>query len=97
MEPNVVVRVVQLNLADNSWLTIWQRFLEVVNKLGVTVVNSTYHVFPGGGFTGLVLIAESHAAIHTWPEKNYAWCELATCGDPQVCNVFEAELKKALE
>jgi S-adenosylmethionine/arginine decarboxylase-like enzyme len=38
--------------------------------------------------TGLVVIGESHAAIHTWPERGYAWAELATCGDPAALDRF---------
>ena len=72
----------------------WQRFIEVVNKLpGVTVVNSIKHDFPGGGFSGLILLAESHAAIHTFPEKNIAWMELATCGDPHALTVFAEKIQ----
>ena len=67
---------------------LWQRFLDVIASLHVTVVGTTKHDFPGGGFTGLVMLAESHAAIHVWPEKCIAWVELATCGDPRDCNVF---------
>ena len=68
---------------------VWQDFLTVVNGLpGVTVINSMKHEFPGGGISGLVLIAESHAAIHTWPEHDKAWIELATCGDPAALDVF---------
>ena len=67
----------------------WQEFLALINRLpGVTVINSIRHDFPGGGFSGLVLIAESHAAIHTWPELGMAWVELATCGDPTSIDVF---------
>jgi len=75
-------------------VAVWQRFLDIVNRLtGVTVINSIKHDFPGGGLSGLVLIAESHAAIHTWPERNMAWVELATCGDPKGIDEFKHEIK----
>lgn len=67
----------------------WNAFLMHVAHLpGVTLINSVRHDFPGGGFTGLILLAESHAAIHTWPEYNKAWIELATCGDPSALERF---------
>lgn len=70
-------------------VVVWQEFLSLVNRLpGVSVINSVKHDFPGGGFSGLILIAESHAAIHTWPELGKAWVELATCGDPTAIDVF---------
>lgn len=73
----------------------WHRFLEKVNRLHVTVINSVHHVFPGGGLSGLVLIGESHAAIHTWPEEGRAWCELATCGRPSDLETFERLMRES--
>jgi len=74
---------------------VWQRFLTIVNHLtDVTVISSIKHDFPGGGFSGIILLAESHAAIHTWPEYDYAWCELATCGDPVACGEFQRAIEK---
>lgn len=73
---------------------IWQEFLSIANNItGVTVINSIKHDFPGGGFSGLVLLAESHMAIHTWPELHRAWVELATCGDPAGIDDFKAAIK----
>lgn len=80
-------QVVEGNFADS--ITVWLKFLQLVNKLpGITVLSSIKQDFPGGGFSGLVLISESHAAIHTWPEYNKAWVELATCGDPAALPLF---------
>lgn len=67
----------------------WQWFLEAMNRVrGVTILGTLKHDFPGGGFTGLVVLGESHAAIHTWPELGKAWVELATCGDPASLDEF---------
>lgn len=67
----------------------WQTFLAIVNKLtGVTVLGTLKHDFPGGGFSGVVIIGESHAAIHTWPEDHYGYAELVTCGDPRALQEF---------
>jgi len=85
----IETQVIELHGDFTDSVTVWQRFLEGVNRLsGVTVIGTLKHDFPGGGFSGLVLIAESHAAIHTWPEKGYAWAELATCGDPNALEQF---------
>ena len=43
--------------------------LEMVAESGLTTMDSTFHTFEGGGFTGTVVLAESHLAIHTWPER----------------------------
>ena len=75
---------------------VWHQFLCVVNRLGITVLATARYDFPGGGLTGCVIIGESHVAIHTWPERNYAWAELATCGDPAALDTFESLLRSTL-
>jgi S-adenosylmethionine decarboxylase proenzyme len=46
-----------------------------------TVVTHTFHSFSPFGVSGVVVIAESHVAIHTWPEHNYAAVDIFTCGE----------------
>jgi len=50
-------------------------------KANATVINSTFHHFSPFGVSGVVVIQESHLAIHTWPEYQYAAVDLFTCGD----------------
>ncbi len=45
------------------------------------VVHTHVHRFPkGGGVTGFALLAESHIAVHSWPEHGYASADIYTCG-----------------
>ncbi len=46
-----------------------------------TIVGSRFHRFAPHGVSGVVIIAESHLAIHTWPEHGYAALDVFTCGD----------------
>lgn len=48
---------------------------------GATVINNTFHHFSPFGVSGVVVIAESHLSIHTWPEYGFAAVDLFTCGD----------------
>jgi len=48
---------------------------------GATVVSSAFHTFNPYGVSGVVVIAESHLTIHTWPEYGYAAVDIFTCGD----------------
>lgn len=48
---------------------------------GATVVEKVFHHFNPYGVSGVVVIAESHLAIHTWPEYGYAAVDLFTCGE----------------
>lgn len=50
-------------------------------KANSTIVNSTFHRFSPYGVSGVVVIAESHLSIHTWPEYGYAAVDLFTCGE----------------
>ncbi len=54
---------------------------EAAVESGATVVNSVFHLFNPHGVSGVVVIAESHLTIHTWPEYGYAAVDLFTCGD----------------
>lgn len=56
--------------------------LGAVAEAGLTPVGELFHHFgPGGGITGIVLLAESHLAVHTWPEL------AAVTLDVYVCNL----------
>ena len=55
--------------------------LEAVRVSGATVVGEVFHRFNPHGVSGVVVIAESHFAIHTWPEYDYAAVDLFTCGE----------------
>jgi len=46
-----------------------------------TIVDVSFHEFNPFGISGVVVIAESHLTIHTWPEYNYAAVDIFTCGD----------------
>lgn len=53
---------------------------------GAHVLHSHFHGFGDGlGVTGVVLLAESHISIHTWPENGFAAADIFMCGasDPQ--------------
>lgn len=70
---------------------------QAAEAAGATIVEKTFHHFSPHGVSGVVVIAESHLAIHTWPEYGYAAVDLFTCGStilPEPC--FEY-LKAALK
>lgn len=46
-----------------------------------TIVDVSFHEFNPFGISGMVVIAESHLSIHTWPEYAYAAIDIFTCGD----------------
>ncbi len=54
---------------------------ETAEQIGATVVNQAFHKFSPQGVSGVVVIAESHICIHTWPEYGYAAVDVFTCGN----------------
>jgi S-adenosylmethionine decarboxylase len=46
-----------------------------------TIIKPFFHKFSPQGVSGIIVIAESHLAIHTWPEHGYAAVDLFSCGD----------------
>ncbi|WP_461832293.1 adenosylmethionine decarboxylase [Aquifex sp.] len=53
-----------------------------VKYAGLTKISSHYYQFQPHGATGVILLAESHISIHTWPEHGIATVDVYTCGDP---------------
>jgi len=55
---------------------------------GATLLNVHLHRFePNGGIAGTAVLAESHIAVHSWPERNYAAFDIFMCGKarPERC------------
>jgi S-adenosylmethionine decarboxylase len=46
-----------------------------------TILKVHFHQFSPFGVSGVIVIAESHLSIHTWPEYGYAAMDIFTCGD----------------
>lgn len=47
---------------------------------GAVVLGESFHHFSPQGVSGVVVIAESHLSIHTWPEFGYSAVDIFTCG-----------------
>lgn len=58
-----------------------QIMLESAREIKATIVNSSFHEFNPHGLSGVVVIAESHLAVHTWPEHRAVCVDLFTCSD----------------
>lgn len=61
---------------------ISQALDKAAQAAGASVLKSFSHEFsPYGGVTAVVVLAESHISIHTWPERGYAAVDIFMCGD----------------
>ena len=55
--------------------------LEATRRSKASIISHNFHKFSPHGVSGTVVIAESHVAIHTWPEYGYAAVDIFTCGE----------------
>jgi S-adenosylmethionine decarboxylase len=68
--------------------------LEGTKRAKASIISHNFHKFSPHGVSGTIVIAESHIAIHTWPEYNYAAVDIFTCGetiDPWIIQEFVKE------
>lgn len=59
--------------------SIQEALLEAARIAGATIIDQRFHKFSPQGVSGVIVIAESHLSIHTWPELGYAALDLFTC------------------
>ena len=64
----------------NNLDTLKEAMLAAANEAGATVMGVSFHRFNPHGISGVVVVAESHLFIHTWPEYGYAAADIFTCG-----------------
>ena len=65
---------------------------EALAQAGFHSIRNVQHHFVerGAGFTGMVLLAESHAAVHTYPEREYLALDIFACGNIDPSTVMDA-------
>lgn len=68
------------NILNNPKL-VEDYMVQAALECGATIVQKCFHLFSPYGVSGVIIISESHLAIHTWPELGYAAVDLFTCGD----------------
>ena len=54
-------------------------FTQAVRESGLTIVSEGFYKFSPHGFTCFLLLAESHASLHAWPEYGYCAIDVFTC------------------
>ena len=77
--------LLELNECDSGLLDeldlIEAAMVDAAREAGASILGLSFHKFTPRGVTGIVAIAESHLAIHTWPEHGYAAVDIFTCGE----------------
>jgi len=74
----------------NNPSMVEQLLLDSAKAAGATILSSHFHTFGSEqGVTGVVLLAESHISIHTWPEFGFAAVDIFMCGDSRPQRALE--------
>ena len=85
------------NLTDGA--LIERALRDAATAANATILHGHFHQFgENGGISGVLVLAESHISIHTWPERDYAAIDVFMCGSCQPHNavaVFKARLQPA--
>jgi S-adenosylmethionine decarboxylase proenzyme len=71
-------------------------FANAVRSSGLTVVDEGFYKFSPHGFTCFLLLSESHASLHAWPEYGYCAIDLFTCALGKDLLPLIQEIKNAL-
>jgi S-adenosylmethionine decarboxylase len=104
---NLQAREMRLHALD-AWvrspsvLTDAERLKEILYRAaavgGATVLGEEFCVFPNGAVTGVLVLAQSHLSIHTWPEFAIANVDLLSYGDlrgepvlDEICEQLDVE------
>ncbi|MCT4663653.1 MAG: adenosylmethionine decarboxylase [Flavobacteriales bacterium] len=69
----------------------------IAKYMGLHIVNTTIHAFSPIGVSGVVVIEESHIAVHTWPEYGFVAIDFFTCNQTVEILKAKAWLKEQLE
>ena len=78
----------------DSLESVKEALIEAAKRAQATIVDVVFHEFNPFGISGVVVIAESHLSIHTWPEYRYAAVDIFSCGDalqPEVAASYLVE------
>ncbi len=79
----------------NDMQKVEEIMVKAALEAGAEVRECVFHKFSPQGISGVVVISESHLAIHTWPELGYAAVDVFTCGekvDPwDACNYLTSQ------
>ncbi|MBO8140967.1 MAG: S-adenosylmethionine decarboxylase proenzyme [Firmicutes bacterium] len=81
----------------NDRAVVERIMVDAALRAGAEVREVAFHKFSPQGVSGVVVISESHLAIHTWPELGYAAIDVFTCGETvnpwEACNYLTAAFR----
>jgi len=82
-------------LAAMTSAGVSETFTHALRSAGATIVETLSHDFPGQGLTCVLILAESHAILHTWPETGTINIDIFSCSSRLKSLAAIVELGKA--
>lgn len=76
--------------AHRGWVSetkpeeLTKHYGDLLKKVGFHILSFVEHRFDNGGYTAVWLLAESHFAIHTFPEEFKSYIELSSCNEEKM-------------
>ena len=71
-------------------------FISALNQAGASIVEAVSHAFPKTGLTCVLILRESHAVLHTWPETGTVNIDIFSCSTRLKSLAAIAELGRSL-
>lgn len=81
---HLIVDAWECNEAIGSAAEVEEALREAVSRSRATLIELVVHPFSPYGASGVAVIAESHIAVHTWPEERYFSLDVYTCGEKAI-------------
>jgi S-adenosylmethionine decarboxylase proenzyme len=88
-----------LNCSALAQLTVGEiagLFMAALDRAGATIVEAVSHAFPETGLTCVLILRESHAVLHTWPESGMVNIDIFSCSTRLESLAAIAELGRSL-
>jgi S-adenosylmethionine decarboxylase len=70
-------------------------FIAALERAGATIVQACSTVFPGAGLTCVLILSESHAVLHTWPETGTVNIDIFSCSPRLKSRAAIADLRRS--
>ena len=94
---HLILELYECDAARLDDLSAIQEYLmRATRDSGATILDQRFHKFSPQGVSGVIVIAESHVSIHTWPEHGYAAVDYFSCSPEMNSESLTASLQQFL-
>lgn len=92
---HLLLNFTHCNIDLNDVARIRGDLVQAVAAVGATIISEMVHQFEPQGVSVILMLAESHASVHTYPEHGSCFLDIFTCGESLVVERFQESLVAA--